>query len=164
MSRTLGPTVGSRTGRSNDSPVSGSVKVKRLVVIHCTWQWRSRAIPAPGQGGRVRSEARAGPLSARPPHYNNAGRPRKRNRYGMLLAGGKPVAASKLVDSAAGIDDLLLTRVERMARRAHLDVQVVPERRARLDDVAAAARDRDFPVLGVNVCFHRASMGSQRGA
>src|SRR5690606_39803306 len=94
-----------------------------------------------------RREARAGPSPARPAHYNNAGRPRKRSGDEALLARSKPVTAPKLVDSTAGIDDLLLTRVERMAGRAHLDVQVVRERRARLDDVAAAARDRDLPVL-----------------
>jgi len=50
-----------------------------------------------------------------------------------------------------------------MAVRADLDLQVVPESRARLERVAASAGDRDFFVLGVNRRFH-GRLAVSRGA
>jgi hypothetical protein len=41
-----------------------------------------------------------------------------------------------------------------MAVRAHLDLQVMTERRARLERVAARAADRDLFVLGMDLVFH----------
>src|SRR5690606_3673160 len=96
-------------------------------------------------------------------HHTNLIRPRASPFFLFTPPAPTEIYTLSLHDALPIFDDLLLTRVERMAGRAHLDVQVVRERRARLDDVAAAARDRDLPVLGMNVWFHRASMGSKRG-
>ena len=91
---------------------------------------------------------------------------------GLLRDGaGRGVLLAELVDAPGGIDDLLLARIERMAVRAHLDLQVVPERRARLERVAARAGDGDLFVLGMDGGFHGgshvsglvASMGPERG-
>src|SRR5688500_7730673 len=84
--------------------------------------------PREGQHGKLRSCARRGPLA------------------GVLLA--------EFVDATAGVDDLLLARIERMAVRAHLDLQVVAQRRARVEGVATAAGHRDLFVLGMDCVFH----------
>src|SRR5579859_7955477 len=70
---------------------------------------------------------------------------------GRLLAG---VLLAEFLDPPGGVDDLLLAGVERVARRAHLDVERLAQRRARHERVAAAARDLDFLVLGVDLRFH----------
>src|SRR5512138_2825878 len=70
-------------------------------------------------------------------------------------AAGLPgVLLPELVDAAAGVDDLLLARIERMAVRADFDLQVVTEGRARVEGVPAAAGHRDLFVLGVDSVFH----------
>src|ERR1700682_6330737 len=66
------------------------------------------------------------------------------------------VALAELLDPSGGIDDLLLARIERVTRRAHLDVQRLVDRRTRLERDAAAACHVDLAVLGMNVGFHRA--------
>src|SRR5579875_494564 len=68
-------------------------------------------------------------------------------------SGGR-VLLAELVHAPRGVDDLLLAGVERMAVRADLDVQVVAQRRPRLERVAAAADHVDLFVLGVNRRFH----------
>src|SRR5690606_42066765 len=80
-------------------------------------------------------------------HHTNLIRPRASPFFLFTPPAPTEIYTLSLHDALPIFDDLLLTRVERMAGRAHLDVQVVRERRARLDDVAAAARDRDLPVL-----------------
>ena len=45
-------------------------------------------------------------------------------RNALLRARGTRVLAAELVHASGGVDDLLLARVERMAVRAHLDLQV----------------------------------------
>src|SRR5581483_440624 len=57
---------------------------------------------------------------------------------------------------AAGVDELLLARVEGMALRADLDVQL-RLRRARLERVPAGARDRREHVLGMDLRLHRST-------
>src|SRR5689334_6106672 len=47
-----------------------------------------------------------------------------------------------------------------MARRAHLDMQILTERRPGRELVAAAARDFDIGVVRMNLWFH--DRGSQR--
>src|SRR5579862_3055644 len=64
--------------------------------------------------------------------------------------------ALEALDAAAGVDELLLARVERMALRADLDVQL-GLRRAGLERVPARARDRGQDVLGMDAGFHRVS-------
>src|SRR5262245_1387890 len=64
----------------------------------------------------------------------------------------EPLAES--LDASAGVDDLLPTRVERMAVRTDVEVQIGTERRARLDDIAAATGGLDRDVGGMNVGLH----------
>src|SRR5688572_306448 len=79
---------------------------------------------------------------------------------GKLTAAGRPdgllqaVLLAEAVDAAAGVHDLLLARVERVAVRADFDLEVGPERRARLEGVATAAGHRDVGVGRVNAFFH----------
>src|SRR5687768_2283716 len=70
------------------------------------------------------------------------------------LSGGFAVAAAELVDAAATVDDLLLTRVERMTRRADFDVKVLTQRRTRRELVAARANDLDGGVVRMDFGFH----------
>src|SRR5437763_3220697 len=74
---------------------------------------------------------------------------RNRRRGGLL-----PVTLAEFFDAARGIHDLLLARVEGVARRAHFHVQRLVDRRARLERDAAAARHIDLAVLRMNVGFH----------
>src|SRR5207302_2983641 len=71
-----------------------------------------------------------------------------------LLGARGRVLPAELVHAARGVDDLLLARIERMAVRAHLDLQIVTEGRARLERVAARAGDGDLSVVGVDCGFH----------
>src|SRR5690348_6878922 len=80
------------------------------------------------------------PVRAEPRAVGGGGRllgteaARGRQRGGTrLLAGGSRVLLAELVDATGGVHDLLLARIERMAVRAHLDLQIVPQRRARLE-------------------------------
>src|SRR6266542_6079576 len=50
------------------------------------------------------------------------------------------VALAEFLDATGGVDDFLLARIERVARRAHFDVQGLVDRRARHERVAATAR------------------------
>src|SRR5262249_50778907 len=63
-------------------------------------------------------------------------------------------AALEARHAAAGVDDLLLPRVERVALRADLDVQL-GLRRAGHERVAARAVHRREDVLGMDVGLHR---------
>ena len=67
-------------------------------------------------------------------------------------AGG--VLLSELIDATGGVHHLLLAGVERMAVGADFDLQVVSQRRARREDIAAAAGDRHFLVFRMNRRFH----------
>src|SRR5207237_295570 len=75
----------------------------------------------------------------------------------LLAAAGVPAglleAALEPLHPAARVHELLLARVERVALRADLDVQLALGR-ARLERVAARARHRGEGVLGVNVGLH----------
>jgi hypothetical protein len=64
------------------------------------------------------------------------------------------VFLAEFLNAASGVHDLLLTRVERMALGANLDVQVFARGGASLELVAAAAGNVDFSVVWVNVRFH----------
>src|SRR6185369_95065 len=75
-------------------------------------------------------------------------------RFAVGRAGLAGVLLTEFVDAAAGVDDLLLARIERMAVRADFDLQVVTEGRARVEGVPAAAGHRDLFVLGVDSVFH----------
>ena len=64
------------------------------------------------------------------------------------------VLATEFVHATAGVDDLLLVRIERMTGRADLDEEVFAERRTRRELVAATAGDFDVRVVGVDIGFH----------
>src|SRR5919204_52064 len=64
--------------------------------------------------------------------------------------------ALEALHPAARVHELLLARVEGVALRADLDVQL-RLRRARLERVPAGARHRREDVLGMNVGLHRAA-------
>lgn len=67
------------------------------------------------------------------------------------------VALVEAVDTSCRIDELLLTRIERMARRTDFHADVL-SRRSRFDDVSARARDLCQFVFGVNSFFHNRSL------
>src|SRR5271156_549068 len=63
----------------------------------------------------------------------------------------------EFLDAARSVHNLLFAGVERMAFGTHLDVQILTERRARLELVAATADNVDFLVFGMNFFFHDGS-------
>ena len=69
-------------------------------------------------------------------------------------AGSRRIFLAELVDAPSGIDHFLLAGVERVAVRAHLDLQVLSESGARLERVATRAGDRDLFIVGMNGGFH----------
>src|SRR4029450_12069829 len=69
------------------------------------------------------------------------------------LSLGALEAALEALDPAARVDELLLARVERVACRADLDVEI-GLRRSRCELVAARAANGGDDVLGVDVSFH----------
>src|SRR5581483_9788805 len=75
-------------------------------------------------------------------------------RLAALRAGRALEPALEALDAAAGVHQLLRARVERVALRADLDVQL-GLRRARLERVPAGARHRRDHVLGVDAGLHR---------
>ncbi len=77
-----------------------------------------------------------------------------RNR-GELGFSRSRVLFAEFVDAAAGIHDLLLAGVKRMAVRTNFDLQILPDGRAGLELVSAGTSDRDLFVLWVNAGFHR---------
>ena len=64
------------------------------------------------------------------------------------------VLATELVHPASGVNDLLLARVERVAGRTDFDQQVLTQRRAGREFVAATTGYFDIAVIGMNVGFH----------
>src|SRR5210317_1941494 len=73
---------------------------------------------------------------------------------GAGLKSAHSVLATEFVHATAGVDDLLLAGIKRVARGAHFDVEFLAERRARFKFVAATTDDLDGFVIGVNVGFH----------
>ena len=76
-------------------------------------------------------------------------------------AGGGASSAATLghapleaLNATTGVDQLLLARIERVAGRAHFDLQVMAQRRTGLEAVAASAVDVDLFVFGVAGFFH----------
>src|ERR1051326_8372399 len=83
----------------------------------------------------------------------HAGLFRSRSAFGWFLA----VAFVEAIHASRGIDELLLTGEERMARGTDFHVQVALLGRARLERLAAGAGDVDFYVFRVNSWFHYSS-------
>jgi hypothetical protein len=65
------------------------------------------------------------------------------------------VLASELVHPTGGIDDFLLTGIERMACRAHFDEEILTQGRTGREFVATAAGNLDITVGGMNLGFHK---------
>src|SRR5262249_20138167 len=109
----------------------------------------------------VRRAPRARP-GRRPPHHPapEAGLSSDRcHEKGVLPAGGAAgfwEPALEALDRTAGVDELLLARVERMAVRADLDVEL-GLRRPRLERVSAGTRDGCDDVVGMDVRLHGSS-------
>jgi hypothetical protein len=78
-------------------------------------------------------------------------RPKDRSRKPLESAS---VLLAELVDATAGVDDLLLTGIERVTGRAHFDLEIVPERGARDELVPAAAGHSRLFVLRMDSVFH----------
>src|ERR687897_1734677 len=76
------------------------------------------------------------------------------NRLSAAGAAGLLEPALEALHSAAGVHQLLLARVERVARGAHVDVDL-RLRRAGLELVAAGAADVGRNVLGMDTGLHR---------
>src|SRR6476620_657549 len=76
-----------------------------------------------------------------------------------LGALGTLEALLEALDTPTAVHELLLTRVERVAVRAHLDVQLRLGR-PRLECVPARARHRLKDVLGMDVGFHVARIAA----
>src|SRR5690606_10212719 len=77
------------------------------------------------------------------------------SRRGDCLLGAEHTETLiEAVDTAAGIQHFLLAGVERVALGANVDAQVLGQRRASLDDVAAAASGVDFYVSRMDIGFH----------
>ena len=56
---------------------------------------------------------------------------------------------------AGGVEDLLLAGIEGVALGAHFQMEILAERRLRLERVAAATLDLDLVVLGMDPLAHR---------
>src|SRR3954469_2101311 len=76
-----------------------------------------------------------------------------------LGALGALEALLEALDPAAGVHELLLARVERVAVRADLDVEL-GLRRPRLECVPARARHRGEHVLGMDLSLHEARIAA----
>jgi hypothetical protein len=74
------------------------------------------------------------------------------------------VPSVEFLDTASGVDDLLLAGVKRMAGGTDFDVQRFLHRRLRFERIAARAGDFNFVVIGMDVGFHLCIPSGQYGA
>src|ERR1700678_2557712 len=81
--------------------------------------------------------------------------PRKDLFDGVLGFRRRPVLLAELIDAAAGVHNFLLARVERMAIGAHFDLQIMADRRASLELIAAGAGNCDDFIFWMDIGFHR---------
>jgi hypothetical protein len=65
------------------------------------------------------------------------------------------VPLAELVHSTAGVHNLLLTGVERMAVRTDFNLQILADRRTGGKRISARAGDGDFFVIRMDAGFHR---------
>src|SRR5882724_2616616 len=79
-----------------------------------------------------------------------------------LLRGVGAVLAAEALDAASGVHELLLARVERVARGADLDVDAF-DRRAGIDDVTARTDDLRRLVGRMNTFLHGRCSFSREG-
>lgn len=64
------------------------------------------------------------------------------------------VALAEFVDATAGVNDLLLSGVERMAGGTYFDLQIMSQRGTRDKGIAATAGHGDVFIFGMNAGFH----------
>lgn len=57
-------------------------------------------------------------------------------------------------NASAGINDLLLAGIERVALRADVDIKIMTDSAADLEGIAAGALDVHFFVLRMDILFH----------
>src|SRR5215470_10170095 len=88
---------------------------------------------------------------------SRSGRARSLRGLGPGLCGAPGVLLLELLDASGRVDDFLPAGVERVARCAHLDVEVLAEGRAGLERIPARAGDGDFLVVRMDPGFHGAS-------
>ena len=75
------------------------------------------------------------------------------------MVGGLAVPRFKLCYSPTSVKNLLLARVERVALRADIRMDLAALRSAvRRERAATGARHRGLDVRGVNIGFHRVSL------
>ena len=92
---------------------------------------------------------------------NGQGNVRLYENPGCVLA--HTVFTAEFIDAATGIDDLLLTGIERMTGRADLDSQVITKRAAGGEFVATTTGHLGFTVIRMDVGFHcRSSLRHKR--
>jgi hypothetical protein len=104
-------------------------------------------------------------------HTAKSSRSRKRRhpqiaRRRQLMDSLLCVTLAEFVHAAACIHNFLLARVERMAVRAHFDLQIMAEGRASRESIAAAARYSYGFVLGMDIslhCYRRCTRPSKNG-
>jgi hypothetical protein len=72
------------------------------------------------------------------------------------------VFLAEFLDPARGVDNLLLARVERVARRTDFNVQGLRNGRARSERVAATTSHLDLLVVRVNSVFHNNPQKTKR--
>jgi hypothetical protein len=107
--------------------------------------------------GKSRTRQSAGLQHTMLPEAGNASNElgfKKCPRATQRIALAETVLAAELVDPAAGIDNFLLTGIERVTGRANLDCEVFTEGAACGEFVATTTGHLDFAVIGMDVGFH----------
>jgi hypothetical protein len=64
------------------------------------------------------------------------------------------VFQAEFLDPPGGVHDFLFAGIERVAVRAHFNVQRLAHGGTGLESVAATARHSEFLITWVNFCFH----------
>src|ERR1700683_1402349 len=166
MSSAAGPIVPLRTGSCALRPRAGSVSSKVLWVFSSMISKEPYMVRVPNQGSALARALRRALKSAPTWQRKLLGRSRRGGGAGGagVARGCAAVLLTELVHAASCVDHLLLAGVERMAVRAHLDLQILAQGRTRLERVAARAGDGDLFVLRMDRGFHGlGSRGSKRG-
>ena len=84
---------------------------------------------------------------------------------GFHFSGGVSVFFGEALDTAGGVNELLLASEERVAIRADFDIQLVAlDRRTSREIVAAGAVHRNGMIVGVDTGFHEAPVSRVRSA
>lgn len=71
-----------------------------------------------------------------------------------LLAAEATETLFETINTAANVQYLLLTGIERVAFGAHIDINILGQSGAGFDDIATAAGGIDVRVVWMNISFH----------